>query len=156
MNNSMKITFILLIWIVFNKSRWDAAVTTKWRKRNLRSRLGNRIPNYRGCLPWEGGQVLKSSFSSSSSFCPRYDSEGNYVDSLPNLATPRGFHSCTTFISATGEKVTISTIIFLLYFKQALIVAGGYNIVSVTGWLSSTEIYLPSTNKWTTGGNLPR
>ena len=48
MNNSMKIIFVLVIRIVFNKSRRDAAVTPKWRLWNLLSRLGRRIPDNRG------------------------------------------------------------------------------------------------------------
>ena len=155
MNNSMKITFTLLIRIVFNKSRWDRAGSSKSRIWNLCSCMGNWIPHNWGllCPPREGWQVFKSSFSSSSSFCPRYDSEGNYVDSLPDLATPRRDHGCTTFVSATGEKVKISTIIFVLYFKQALLVAGGQ---SASSRLSSTELFFPSQNAWTAGRNLPR
>ena len=41
-------------------------------------------------------------------------------------------------------------IIFLLYFKQVLLVAGGIN----SGWLASTETF--SNGRWTPGGNLPR
>ena len=63
---------------------------------------------------WEGGQVCNSS-SSSSSFCPRYDSEGKYLGSLPDLATPRTNHGCTSFVSKQGEQVKI---IFLLYLKN--------------------------------------
>lgn len=68
----------------------------------------------------------------------RYDSEGKYLGSLPDLATHRAFHACTSFLTNSGKK--------------ALLVAGGYNGEQ----LSTTEIYLPSTNEWTTGGNLPR
>jgi len=66
----------------------------------------------------------------------RYNSEGKYLDSLPDLATPRMKHACTSFIT-NGE--------------QALLVAGGWN-----GYprLASTEIY--SNGVWRTGGNLPR
>merc|ERR1712130_22114 len=66
----------------------------------------------------------------------RYDSEGNYLGSLPYLATPRYNHGCTTFISSD---------------EQALIVAGGSN---KRGKLSITEIF--SNGRWTTGGTLPR
>ena len=103
---------------------------------------------------WEGGQVFKSSLSpSSSSFCPRYDSEGKYLGSLPDLATPRYYHGCTSFLTSNGEQVKMSSscpILFLLYFKQALLVAGGFN----DGRLASTETY--SNGRWTPGGNLPR
>ena len=65
---------------------------------------------------WEGGQVFKASLSpSSSSFCPRYDSEGRYLSSLPDLATPRYHHGCATLVSATGEKVKILTILTILF-----------------------------------------
>jgi len=67
----------------------------------------------------------------------RYDSEGKYLDSLPDLATPRFYHSCTSFLTSNGE--------------QALIVAGGWN---GGGYLSSTELF--SNGRWKTGGNLPR
>ena len=40
----------------------------------------------------------------------------------------------------------------LFTFQQGLLVAGGYN----GGSLSSTELYLPSTKRWTRGGALPR
>merc|ERR1719320_1385842 len=70
----------------------------------------------------------------------RYDSEGNYLDSLPDLLEARTAHACTTFTSSNGE--------------QGLLVAGGYNAGSI--FLSSTELYLPSKKKWTRGGDLPR
>ena len=86
-------------------------------------------------------------------FLPRYDSEGQYLGSLPDLATPRIEHACTSFLTGNGEQVKISTccpIIFLLDFKQALLVAGG-----LEGG-TTTELYIPSNNGWTTGGSLPR
>jgi len=67
----------------------------------------------------------------------RYDSEGNYLGSLPDLAKPRRSHGCTSFLTDNGE--------------QALLVAGGWNH---DGELSSTELF--SNGRWTTGGNLPR
>jgi len=70
----------------------------------------------------------------------RYDSEGNYLDSLPDLLEARRRHACTTFTSSSGE--------------EGLLVAGGEN--GDRSLLSSTELYLPSKNKWTRGGDLPR
>jgi len=68
----------------------------------------------------------------------RYNSEGKYLDSLPDLFTPRAYHACTSFFT-NGE--------------QALLVAGGF--VSGQGEPeSSTEIY--SNGVWRPGGNLPR
>jgi len=64
----------------------------------------------------------------------RYDSEGKYLASLPDLATPRSSHACTSFLT-NGE--------------QALLVAGGSNNVQ----LATTEIY--SNGVWRPGGNLP-
>ena len=137
--------------------RWDAVCSSKRWRRNMCSSLAHWLPHSWGFrwngLAWEGGQVLESSLSPSS-IRPRYDSDGNYLDSLPALATPRDNHGCTTFF-AGGEQVKLSTCcptFFPLYLKQALIVAGG----SYCGSISSTEIYLPSINKWTRGGNLPR
>jgi len=85
----------------------------------------------------------------------RYDSEGKYLDSLPDLPTPRFYHSCTSFLTSNGEQVKISTscpILFLLYFKQALLVAGGWGYGG--GYLSSTVFF--SNGRWKTGGSLPR
>ena len=136
--------------------RWDTVCSSKQWSRNMRSSLAHWLRHNWGFrwngLAWEGGQVLKSSLSSSS-ICPRYDSEGNYLDSLPDLATPRVHHACTSFLTSNDEQVKISTscpILFLLCFKQALLVAGGYN----RHWLTSTEIF--TDGKWSAGGNLPR
>jgi len=71
----------------------------------------------------------------------RYDSKGNYLDSLPDLLEARYWHACTTFTSSNGE--------------EGLLVAGGYND-DLVGSLSSTELYLPSKKRWTRGGDLPR
>merc|ERR1719507_16514 len=70
----------------------------------------------------------------------RYDSQGNYLGSLPDLGTARSDHACATFVSSDGE--------------EGLLVAGGED----TKWikLTSTEVYLPSTRSWTSGGDLPR
>jgi hypothetical protein len=84
----------------------------------------------------------------------RYDSEGKYLDSLPDLATPRYNHACTSLIS-NGERVKISTscpIILFLYFKQVLLVAGGSD--NNNDELASTEIF--SNGRWRRVGNLPR
>jgi len=70
----------------------------------------------------------------------RYNSEGNYLDSLPDLLGARRRHACTTFTSSSGE--------------EGLLVVGGES--SDRSLLSSTELYLPSKNKWTRGGDLPR
>jgi len=70
----------------------------------------------------------------------RYDSQGNYLGSLPDLATARYYHACATFVSSEGE--------------EGLLVAGGKD----NNWnpLSSTEVYSPSSGRWTSGGSLPR
>merc|ERR550534_1937344 len=68
----------------------------------------------------------------------RYDSKGNYLDSLPDLLEARRQHACTTFTSSNGE--------------EGLLVVGGSN----PGYLSSTELYLPSKKQWTREGDLPR
>jgi len=70
----------------------------------------------------------------------RYDSEGNYLDSLPDLLEARSQHACTMFKSSNGE--------------EGLLVTGGSKSGRLP--LSSTELYLPSKNKWTRGGDLPR
>ena len=91
------------------------------------------------------------------SFCLRYNSEGKYLDSLPDLATPRMHHACASFLTGNGEQVKISSccpILFLLYFKQTLLVAGGWD--NNVDPLSTTELYFPLMNRWTTGGHLPR
>jgi len=89
-------------------------------------------------IPYQNGFVTIGGYpgnSGSHGKVDRYDSVGKYLDSLPDLATPRRFHSCTTFDS-NGEQV--------------LLVAGGIN----SGWLASTETF--SNGRWTPGGNLPR
>ena len=139
--------------------RWEGADSSKWCIGNMCTELGRWLPHNWGCWwsksPWEGGQVLKSSLSpSSSSFCPRYNSGGKYLGSLNDLATPRAGHACTTFFT-NGEQVKISKscpIIFLLCFKQALLVAGGESTKGAR--LTSTEIF--TDGKWSAGGNLPR
>merc|ERR1719220_1069558 len=40
--------------------------------------------------------------------------------------------------------------------QKALLVTGGWIEENGYGYEKSTEIYLPSTNKWTSGGKLPR
>ena len=77
------------------------------------------------------------------------------MDSLPDMATPRREHGCTTFVSTNGEKVRKNINNYLCsVFQQALLVAGGYD--SSGDPTSSTELFFPSKNAWTTGGNLPR
>ena len=96
----------------------------------MRSSIQHRLCHNWGLLwpTWEGGQVFKSSLSpSSSSFCPRYDSEGKYLGSLPDLATPRKNHGCTSFVSKQGEQVKI---IFLLYLKNRACLLRGVQTAS--------------------------
>jgi len=69
----------------------------------------------------------------------RYNSKGNYLNSLPDLLDARRGHGCTTFTSSNGE--------------EGLLIAGGLND---DGSLSRTELYLPSKKRWTRGGELPR
>ena len=63
----------------------------------------------------------------------------------------RFFQHIWSTLSSKIEKVPM-LFHYLLFFKQGLLVAGGFN----GGQLSSTEIYLPSNNKWTAVKNLPR
>jgi len=69
----------------------------------------------------------------------RYDSEGNYLDSLPDLAKERWQHACTTFFTNS---------------EQVLLVAGGLKRPGPRPTLASTEIY--SNGVWRPVGNLPR
>ena len=94
---------------------------------------------------------------SSSSFCPRYGENPGY---LPDLVTPRQHHGCSSFLTDQGEEVPVSKscpISRLVYFEQAILVAGG-SVEGSEGWIpiSSTELFLPSTNRWTKVGSLPR
>ena len=152
-------TFTCVMITCYVLYSWDGADASKSGSLHVCCSLPDWFRHDWGFLPWEGGQVLKSSLSSlsssslSSSFCRRYDSDGNYLGSLPDLATVRVHHTCATFLS-NGEQVKISTscaIIFLLYFNQALLVAGGRDNSHI---LSSTEIFSEGT--WTAGGDLPR
>merc|ERR1712083_508328 len=65
----------------------------------------------------------------------RYDSQGNYLGSLPDLIEARSDHACASFTSSNGEK--------------GFLVAGGAG-------RRATEIFLPSENRWRKGGELPR
>jgi len=96
--------------------------------------------SYQGAVVMIGGgqQPPIGGFYPTHGKVDRYDPEGNYLDSLPDLLEARGLHACTTFTSSSGE--------------EGLLVAGGYN----DGLLSSTELYLPSKKQWTRGGDLPR
>merc|ERR1712130_606849 len=91
-------------------------------------------------LAWEDGFVTigGSQLPNAHGKVDWYDSEGKYLGSLPDLETPRMHHTCTTFIS---------------YDEQVLLVAGGErNGIKLT----STELFFPSINRWTTRENLPR
>ena len=88
-------------------------------------------------------------------FSLRYDSKGNYLDSLPDLLEARYWHACTTFTSSSGEEVWFQNLYHFFIFPQGLLVAGGDN-GGVGGLLSSTELYLPSKKQWTRGGYLRR
>jgi len=112
-----------------NNPRWSGEIL----KSGKQFRLKN---NGRGtcAVPYDGGFVQIGGCCNHGKV-DRYDVNGQHVGSLPDLNLVRFYHACTTFTSATGE--------------QGLIVAGG----SVG---KSTEVYLPSTNKWTVGGALPR
>merc|ERR1712183_285096 len=70
----------------------------------------------------------------------RYDSQGTYLGSLPDLNKARSGHACTTFVASNGE--------------EGLLVAGGRGEVYTVS--VSTELYLPSTGRWTSGENIPR
>jgi len=69
----------------------------------------------------------------------RFDFKGNYLGPLPDLIGQRENHACTTFTSSNGE--------------EGLLVVGGW---SGSRFLSTTELYLPSNQQWTQGGDLPR
>ena len=87
--------------------------------------------------------------------CPRYDSQGNYLGSLPDLEVARHQHACTGFVSDQGEQVSLRKLLNSnLLRKKGWLVSGGFN--NDYGYESSTEIYLPSNNQWTRGANLPR
>jgi len=68
---------------------------------------------------------------------------GKNSGSLPDLVTPRKHHGCSSFLTDQGE--------------EAILVAGG-SVEGSEGWIpiSSTELFLPSTNRWTEVGSLPR
>ena len=115
------------------------------------SQLGATVASATAIMgKWTGKSSHKLT---SSPLYPRYDSEGKYLGSLPDLATPRRAHGCSSFVDSNGDQVsTCLPVIFLLYFKQVLLVVGGIN----PGTLSSTEIFFPSSESWTKAENLPR
>ena len=76
---------------------------------------------------------------------------------VPFLTLPKVDLRMIAQLSPLKENRSISTccpIPFLLYFNQALLVAGGRNRNNERE--SSTELYLPSNNGWRTGASLPR
>ena len=85
---------------------------------------------------------------------PRYNFQGKYLGSLPDLGTARRDHACATFVSSDGEEVGASIHKLTNSFQKALLVVGGRD--TNRDKISSTEIYMPSTGRWTSGGNLPR
>jgi len=93
-------------------------------------------------VSYQGGFVIMGGGGYVHGKVDRYDSEGNYLDSLPDLLEERRHHACTTFTSSSGE--------------EGLLVAGGFNRYKGATYLSSTELYLPSKKQWTRGGDLPR
>jgi len=88
-------------------------------------------------VSYQGAVVMMGGNHPTHGKVDRYDSKGNYLDSLPDLLEWRQLHACTTFTSSSGE--------------EGLLVAGGDN----RGHISSTELYLPSKKQWTKGGDLP-
>ena len=66
---------------------------------------------------WTG--IQKSNFWGNIFFWPRYDSDGNYLGSLPDIATPRSSHTCARFFTNEGEQVTVQKLhIFCLFSKR--------------------------------------
>ena len=62
--------------------------------------IGGFYPTHGKVDRWElNNNILFPNFS------PRYDSKGNYLDSLPDLLEARYSHACTTFTSSNGEEV---------------------------------------------------
>ena len=87
----------------------------------------------------------------------RYETNGHYLGSLPDLNQHTGmqYHACSTFVSAKGEQVGFHIDFQIqISVKQGLLAAGGYSYSS--NYFSTVELYLPSTNQWTNGGELPR
>jgi len=117
-------------------SRTNGEIVKSGAKIDLRTRGQSTC-----AVSYQGGFVMiGGDFSPPHGKVDRYDSEGNYLDSLPDLLEARRRHACTTFTSSSGE--------------EGLLVVGGES--SDRSLLSSTELYLPSKNKWTRGGDLPR
>ena len=51
------------------------------------------------------GKVDRWESNISSPLAPRYDSEGNFLDSLPDLLEARWKHACTTLEFPNGTEV---------------------------------------------------
>ena len=63
-----------------------------------------------------------SPFYITTPFFARYDSEGKFLDSLPDLHEPRFAGTCTTFISSNGEEVFHLNPIHFFLFPDRIIV----------------------------------
>ena len=61
--------------------------------------IGGAFPAHGKVDRWEVNNNIIPHFSL------RYNSEGNYLDSLPDLLEARYSHACTTFTSSSGEEV---------------------------------------------------
>jgi len=64
----------------------------------------------------------------------RYNSDGEFLETLPDLNHRRAEHACTTFVTAQGE--------------EGVLVVGGSGRIWAT-MEETTEIFLPSTGRWT-------
>jgi len=94
-------------------------------------------------VSYQGGFVMIGGAYPIHGKVDRYDSKGNYLDSLADLREARMYHACTTFTSSYGATKG----------EEGLLVVGGYGS---NDRLTSTELYFPSWKAWNTGGDLPR
>ena len=61
--------------------------------------------------------------------CPRYDSQGNYLGSLPDLEVARHKHACASFFSNQGEQVSLKKLLNSILLSKR----GGWSLgVSTT------------------------
>merc|ERR1719320_1618963 len=89
------------------------------------------------CPIVDSGTLIVTGGSRTQRTVSRYDTAG-FVEDLPALNEGRGGHGCGGYTGDTGEQV--------------FLVTGGYN----GGYLSSTEVWSPSSSSWTMATNLPR
>ena len=89
---------------------------------DLRSQLSGGICHDGECNSSKGGQVEAPYYSMTQfPLFARYNSEGKFLNSLPDLLQTRALTTCTTFTSSDGEEVLLVNFFLLEPAGQIII-----------------------------------